>query len=132
MTIVVTGATGHFGRHAIEALRARGVPATGIVGVGRHVERIADLGVETRRADYEDPAALEAAFAGAERLLFVSGSEVGRRIPQHRNVVDAARGAGIKRVFYTSAPKADTTHMKLAEEHRATEHMLRESGLPST
>jgi NAD(P)H dehydrogenase (quinone) len=132
MTIVVTGATGHFGRIAIESLLRRGVPAADIIAVGRQVDKIADLGVTVRRADYEDPEWLRAAFEGGDRLLFVSGSEAGRRIGQHRNVVEAAKAAGISHVFYTSIPKADTSDMKLAEEHRATERMLRESGIPSS
>jgi NAD(P)H dehydrogenase (quinone) len=130
MTIVVTGATGHLGRIAVQSLLARGVPAADIVATGRHIEKIADLGVTVRRAAYEDPAALRAAFEGADKLLFVSGSEPGKRIAQHRDVVTAAKDAGVGFVAYTSIPKADTTSLRLAEEHRATERMLVESGLP--
>jgi NAD(P)H dehydrogenase (quinone) len=130
MTIVVTGATGHFGRLAIESLLARGIPASEIVGVGRQVEKLDGSGVTAKRAAYEDVEALTSAFTGADQLLFVSGSEVGKRIPQHRNVVDAAKAAGVGLVVYTSAPRADTTEMKLAAEHVATERMLAESGLP--
>jgi NAD(P)H dehydrogenase (quinone) len=130
MSIVVTGATGHFGRIAVEALLRRGVPADEIVATGRKLEKVADLGVTVRQAAYEDPAALRAAYEGAEKLLFVSGSEVGKRIPQHRDVVAAARDAGVGFVAYTSIPKADTSSMRLAEEHLATERMLIESGLP--
>jgi NAD(P)H dehydrogenase (quinone) len=130
MSIVVTGATGHLGRLAIEALRAKGVPATDIVGVGRQVDKIADLGIEARQASYEDLDSLKAAFAGADRLLFISGSETGRRVAQHRNVVDAAIDAGVGLVAYTSIPKADTSDMLLAAEHRATEQMIIDSGLP--
>jgi NAD(P)H dehydrogenase (quinone) len=131
MTIVVTGATGHLGRHVVETLLARGVPAAEIVATGRDVDKIADLGVAVRRAAYDDPAALRAAFDGADKLLLVSGSEVGRRIPQHRNVIEAAKAAGVGRVVYTSAPKADTSDMKLVAEHLATEQFLLDSGLPS-
>jgi NAD(P)H dehydrogenase (quinone) len=133
MSIVVTGATGSFGRLAIEALLRRGIPATEIIAVGRNSDRLAELaelGVTVRRADYDDPASLRAAFAGASRLLFVSGSEVGQRIGQHEAVVRAAQDAGVELVAYTSAPKAETSDMVLAEEHRATEHALIESGLP--
>jgi NAD(P)H dehydrogenase (quinone) len=132
MTIVVTGATGHFGRLVVESLLAKGVPAAEIVATGRHVEKIADLGVTVKKAPYEDPETLEAVFAGADKVLFVSGSEVGQRIEQHRNVVQAAKAAGVGLVVYTSAPKADTTDMKLAAEHLATERMLAESGVPHT
>ena len=134
MTIVVTGATGHFGRLAIEGLLARGVAADQIVAIGRSVEKIQDLadrGVIVKQAAYEDPEALRAAFAGADKLLFVSGSEAGQRLTQHLNVVAAAKDAGVKQVFYTSIPKADTTDLILASEHRATEQALTDSGIPS-
>jgi NAD(P)H dehydrogenase (quinone) len=132
MTIVVTGATGHFGRLVVESLLAKGVPAADIVATGRDFEKLGDLGVTTKVAPFEDVEALKAAFQGADKVLFVSGSEVGRRIEQHRNVVQAAKEAGVGLVVYTSAPKADTTDMKLATEHQATEQMLAESGVPHT
>src|SRR3954452_20656237 len=132
MTIVVTGATGHLGRLAIESLLAKGVPAADIVGIGRQVEKLDGLGITVKRASYDDPQTLTAAFAGADKVLFISGSEVGKRIQQHRNVVDAATEAGVSLIAYTSAPYADTTDMKLAAEHLATERMILESGLPYT
>src|ERR1700691_6419087 len=105
MPIVVTGATGSFGRLAIEALLRRGIPAGELVAVGRNLSKLADVqerGVPVARGDYDDPASLRKAFGGADRLLFVSGSEVGQRIPQHQAVVDAASDAGISLVGYTS------------------------------
>lgn len=131
--IIVTGATGPFGRLAIEELLTRGVPADQIVAAVRSPEKAAGLaarGVRVRRADYSDPPSLAAAFSGAEKLLFVSGSEVGQRIAQHRNVIDAARAAGVRLLAYTSILNADTTRIALATEHQATEAMIRESGLP--
>nr|WP_089156478.1 SDR family oxidoreductase [Micromonospora sp. NBS 11-29] len=133
MSIVVTGATGQLGRLIVAALRERGVPAGDIVAVGRNTDRLAELagqGVVTRRADYDDPDSLRAAFADADKLMFVSGSEVGRRRPQHRNVVTAAREAGVGLVVYTSIAHADTAGMRLAGEHRDTEGYVREAGLP--
>ena len=94
MTLLVTGASGHLGRLVVEALLERGTPAADVVAIARTPESISDLadrGVHVRRADYADPASLEAAFAGVNRLLLVSGSEVGQRIAQHANVIDAAR-----------------------------------------
>ena len=133
MSIVVTGATGHLGRLIVESLLRRGVPADGIVAVGRDVTKIADLGdrgVVVRHADYDDPDSLRSAFAGAEKLMFVSGSEAGRRVAQHRNVIAAARAAGVGLVVYTSIPKADTVGMRLADEHRVTEQEIIANGLP--
>jgi len=133
MSIVVTGATGHLGRLAVEALLKRGVPAEQIVATGRRIEALADLqdrGVTVRRADYADPDSLRAAFAGVEKLLLVSSSEVGQRLPQHGNVIAAARDAGVALIAYTSIPKAQTSTLLLAAEHKATEQLLAESRVP--
>jgi NAD(P)H dehydrogenase (quinone) len=132
MTIVVTGATGHLGRLAIESLLAKGVPASEIVGLGRQVEKIADLGITVKKVAYEDVDALTDAFRGADKVLFISGSEAGHRLQQHTNVVTAAKNAGVGLIVYTSIPRADTTDMKLATEHLATERLLADSGIPHT
>lgn len=135
MTIVVTGATGHLGRLTVDALLDRGVPAADIRALGRSAERLAPLaarGVQTAVIDFEKPETLDAAFAGADALLLVSGSEVGQRIPQHRNAIDAAVRAGVGRIVYTSAPHADDTDLVLAPEHAETEKLLAASGLPVT
>jgi NAD(P)H dehydrogenase (quinone) len=133
VSIVVTGATGHLGRLVVESLLDRGVPAGDVVATGRRVEALAELadrGVDVRGADYGDPSSLRAAFEGADRLLLVSGSEVGRRVEQHRNAITAAREAGVGLLAYTSITRADTSRMLLAGEHRATEQALAGSGVP--
>jgi len=133
MTVAVTGATGHLGRLAVEALLQRGAPASDIVATGRSTDRLSDLadrGVVVRRADYDDPASLAQAFAGVDRLLLVSGSEVGSRTRQHAAIIDAAAAAGVGFVAYTSIAHADTSTLLLAEEHRATEQLLAGSGIP--
>lgn len=134
-TYAVTGATGPFGRHAVEELLRRGIPAADVVAVVRTPSNAADLaerGVQVREGDYSRPETLPAALAGVQRLLFVSGSEVGRRVPQHTAVVEAAQAAGVERIVYTSILKADTTTNPLAGEHKATEQVLRSSGIPTT
>ncbi|MBM2616790.1 NAD(P)H-binding protein [Actinoplanes sp. LDG1-06] len=130
MSIVVTGATGHLGRLAIQSLLAKGVPAAEIVGLGRQVDKIADLGITVKQVSYEDPESLRAAFEGADKVLFISGSEAGARLAQHTNVVAAAQAAQVGLLVYTSIAKADTSDLKLAEEHLATEKLITESGLP--
>jgi NAD(P)H dehydrogenase (quinone) len=135
MSIVVTGATGHLGRLVVENLLERGVPAEHIVAAGRSIDKIKDLadhGVQVRAIDFDDPATLREAFQGAEKVLLVSGSEVGRRVPQHQNAIDAARDASVGLLIYTSIANADTTTMQLAGEHQATEAALRASGAPFT
>lgn len=135
MTIVVTGATGHLGRLVVENLLDRGVPAAQIVAAVRTPEKAAGLaarGVQVREADYERPETLASAFAGATRLLLVSGTEIGRRVPQHQAVVDAVREAGAVHIAYTSILYADSSPLGLAPEHKATEELIRASGLPFT
>ncbi len=127
----ITGASGHLGRLALNALLETVAPAQ-VVALARDPAKLADLaarGVQVRRFDYEAPETLAPALAGVERLLLISSSEVGKRAPQHRAVIDAAKAAGVGFIAYTSILHADTSPMGLAAEHRATEAALRESGL---
>ncbi|MCM0677025.1 SDR family oxidoreductase [Micromonospora phytophila] len=133
MSIVVTGATGHLGRLIVESLLARGVPAEQVVAVGRDTTRLADLaerGVTVRQADYNDTDSLRAAFAGAEKLMFVSGTEIGRRVEQARNVAAAAKEAGVRLLAYSSIPHADTSSLTLAIDHRGSEQEIKAAGVP--
>jgi NAD(P)H dehydrogenase (quinone) len=135
MSLVVTGATGQLGRLIVESLIQRGVAPADIVAAGRKVEALQELanrGVNTAVIDYSDPASLKAAFTGAETLVLVSGSEVGKRVAQHANAITAATDAGISRIVYTSAPHADDTTLILAPEHKATEELIIASGIPFT
>jgi NAD(P)H dehydrogenase (quinone) len=132
MSIVVTAANGRLGRRVVQELLERGVPAGDVVAGARDVTTLKDVaeqGVRVARADYDDPASLREAFAGADRVLLISGSEAGRRIDQHRAAVDAAVAAGVPFVAYTSILRADTSGSVLARDHRATEEYLRGSGL---
>ena len=133
MSIVVTGATGHLGRLAVEALLRRDISPDRLVATGRRTDALADLadrGVTVRHASYDDAASLREAFAGAEKVLLISGSEVGQRVRQHANAVRAAQAAGVGLMAYTSITRADSSTLLLAQEHRATEQLLSESGLP--
>ncbi len=127
--IVVTGASGQLGRLVVAGLVERKAP---VVAGARNTAAAADLGVEVRLADYDRPATLDAALAGAEKVLLISGSEPGKRVPQHTAVVDAAKRAGVRHLVYTSAPFADTTELVLAPEHKATEEAIRAAGIPFT
>lgn len=132
--IAVTGASGQLGRLVLAQLRAV-APAVPIVAAVRSPDRVADLagpGVILRRADYDDPASLDAALAGVGTLLMISSSEVGRRVVQHRNVIQAARRQRVSRIVYTSVLRADRSPLSLAEEHRQTEAMIQASGLDFT
>lgn len=132
LVIAVTGTSGHLGRLVVEALLAENVPANRIVALARDPQKIADFaerGVQVRPGDYAQPKTLDAAFEGVERLLLVSSNEVGQRSAQHKNAVEAAGKAGVKFIAYTSIPKADVSEMQLAGEHRATEQVIRDSGI---
>ena len=128
--IVVTGATGQLGRLVIAELLARGIPANGIVAAVRDPAKAADLGVPVREADYDKPETLATAFAGASKILLISGSVPGQRVAQHTNAVAAAKAAGASLIAYTSILKADATGVLLAADHLATERLILESGLP--
>jgi NAD(P)H dehydrogenase (quinone) len=127
MTIAITGATGHLGRLAIAALKARGATP---VALARDPAKAADLKVETRAFDYTtaDPVALK----GVDTLVLVSSSDFNDRADQHRKVIAAAKTAGVKRIVYTSILKGDQSPMILAQDHIATEAAIRDSGIPAT
>ncbi|ROW62484.1 NAD(P)-dependent oxidoreductase [Cronobacter malonaticus] len=130
--IAITGATGQLGQRVIDTL-LNTVAAQEIVAIVRNPAKAAALsarGVQVRAADYNDAAALTAALAGVEKLLLISSSEVGQRATQHRNVIDAAKTAGVKLIAYTSLLHADRSPLGLADEHVATEKMLADAGVP--
>jgi NAD(P)H dehydrogenase (quinone) len=113
--IAVTGASGEFGRHAVEVLAGRGVGARALTRAG---------------ADYDEPGTLREGLRGVGRLLFVSSPELdtARRVVQHRNVVGAAREAGVEAIVYTGFHEI----AGLFEAHGATEEALRASGIAHT
>jgi len=131
MTIAITGATGQLGRLVLDSLKNR-VPAADLVALVRSPAKAADLGVAAREADYDRPETLDRALAGVRTLLLISGPVVGVRVAQHRNVIEAAKQAGVTRVVYTSALHADSSPLDVAPDHRATEADLKASGVPYT
>ncbi|MDH6544922.1 SDR family oxidoreductase [Streptomyces lavendulae] len=134
MSIVVTGATGSLGRLVVEELLAK-VPADRLAVVVRNEEKAADLaarGIEVRVADYDDPASLAGAFRAGDRVLLISGSEVGRRVPQHTAVIKAAEAAGVAQLAYTGILGGPEADFELAAEHKVTEQAVLDSGLPYT
>lgn len=134
MTILVTGATGHLGRLVIDSLLARGASPDEVVAGVRDLARASDLvdhGVRAVVVDYDRPDTIADALHGIDSVLLISGSEVGRRVDQHRAVIDAAAAAGVTKLVYTSAPKATTSDLVLAPEHKATEELIAASGVPA-
>lgn len=134
MTILVTGATGQLGRLVIDSLLERGAEPSSIVAGVRDLTKASDIaarGVRTAVVDYDRADTIAAALEGVDSVLLISGSEVGRRTAQHQAVVDAAKAAGVGKLVYTSAPKAPTSDLVLAPEHKATEELIAASGIPA-
>lgn len=130
--IVITGASGQLGRQVITELLKK-LPAAEIVAAVRDPNKVADIaaqGVQVRVADYNQPATLESAFKGADKVLLISSNEIGQRVTQHGHVIDAAQKAGVKLFAYTSILHADSSPLALAEEHKETEALIKASGLP--
>ncbi len=131
MTIAVSAATGQLGRLVVDKLKGK-VANADIVALARSPAKATDLGVAVREADYAKPETLRAALPGIDTLLLISSSEIGQRVSQHRNVIDAAKQAGVKHIVYTSLLHADTSPLDLAEEHVPTEAAIKASNIPFT
>ncbi|MDE2250069.1 MAG: SDR family oxidoreductase [Gammaproteobacteria bacterium] len=131
MTIAIAAATGQLGRLVVRALQEKH-PVADIVALARTPARAAELGVAVRAADYARPETLGPALEGVGTLLLISSSEFGQRAAQHRNVIAAARTAGVERIVYTSLLHAERSPLNLAPEHRESEQALRASGVPYT
>jgi NAD(P)H dehydrogenase (quinone) len=132
--ILVTASTGHLGQLVIDEL-LRAVPPSSVVATGRRVEALATRaaqGVTVRELDYDRPDTIRAAMDGVTQVLLISGSEMGRRVPQHRAVIDAAVAARVEHIAYTSVLRADTSSLPVAAEHAATEALLRAAPITAT
>ncbi|MFJ2316982.1 NAD(P)H-binding protein [Glutamicibacter sp. NPDC087661] len=132
MKIAITGATGQLGNLVIDALLERGADPAQLVAIGRSEEKLAPLdgkGLETRVADYNVQPELVSALEGVDKLLLISSSEVGQRVAQHENVINAAKQVDVSLIAYTSIANAMTGGMELAEEHITTERLLAGSGI---
>ena len=130
-TYAVTGASGKLGRLVLDAMLER-VDASTVVALARDPAKLADYsakGIDVRQADYDDPASLERALDGVDRVLLISGNAVGQRERQHGNVIEAAKKAGVEYIAYTSILNAADSKLALAPEHVATEKLLESSGL---
>ncbi|QFY60538.1 SDR family oxidoreductase [Rhizobium grahamii] len=138
-TILITGAAGQLGQRVIHhLLETYKVPAASLIAASRDPSKLASLsakGVVTRAADFDDPATLETAFKGADRLLIISTDALavpGQRLKQHTAAVEAAAKAGVKHIAYTSMPSPDKSLVTFAPDHLGTENAVKASGLPYT
>ncbi|MBP1857361.1 SDR family oxidoreductase [Rhizobium herbae] len=138
-TLLVTGATGKLGRLVLDELLASGkVSPADIIATSRDTEKLADYaakGVQTRAANFDDAASLEAAFTGADRILIISTDaldEPGKRLRQHLTAVAAAQKAGAKHILYTSMPNPETSVIPFAPDHLGTENAIKATGIAYT
>jgi NAD(P)H dehydrogenase (quinone) len=138
-TVLVTGASGQLGRLVLDGLIASGKLAPeNIVATSRDVSRLssyADKGVAVRRADFDDAASLDAAFAGVAKVLIISTDAIdkpGKRLTQHKAAVAAAEKAGVKHILYTSMPQPDDSLIIFAPDHLGTEQAIKATGIPHT
>ena len=134
-TFLVTGANGKLGRHVTKLLLDAKVGT--VIAASRDPSKLADLaaqGAQTRRADFDDPASLNEAFTGVDRLLIISTDSLGtgKRLAQHAAAVAAAKAARVGHVVYTSMPKPETSAVTFAADHLGTENTIKASGLPYT
>ncbi|NNL68627.1 MAG: SDR family oxidoreductase [Acidimicrobiia bacterium] len=129
MNVAVTGASGRLGSEIVKALLER---ETNVVGLARTPEKADHLGIEIRPGDYDEPDVLHQSLGGVDAVLLMSGMDAPeRRIQQHRNVIEAARRAGVTRIVYTSVQGAEeaTAFSPIIQSNRQTEADVRESGL---
>jgi NAD(P)H dehydrogenase (quinone) len=135
MSIVITGATGQLGRMIISDLLADGVPAKEITAVARTPQKAADLadkGVAVLLADYDHPETFLGALHAEDRVLLISGTDVGRRASQHKAVIDAAMAAGVAQLGYVGVFGGSKATFQLADDHRETEQLILDTDLPYT
>ncbi|NNC79341.1 MAG: NAD(P)H-binding protein [Acidimicrobiales bacterium] len=131
MKVAITAASGQLGSEIVKAVSEM-LPATDVIGLARTRDKAAHLGVEIRPGDYNDRAALEESLQAVDAVLLVSGmDEPDKRIGQHRNVIDAARAAGVSKIVYTSVQGAEeaTSFSPIIQSNRQTEEDVRNSGL---
>lgn len=136
-TILVTGASGQLGRGIVRHLLTTfGIEPGRIITVTRDPAKLADLaeaGIAVRPGDFADPGSLADAFRGADKVLIISGADIGQRLAQHKAAVEAATKAGARRLAYTSMPNPEPGNAVIfAPEHYGTEQAIKETGIPYT
>jgi NAD(P)H dehydrogenase (quinone) len=135
MKIAITGGSGQLARRAAQLLLAKIAPEDLIVTTRTpaKLQALAERGATVREADFAAPQTLREGFAGAERMLLVSATDLSRRTAQHRAAIDAARAAGVRHVVYTSGLRPEPPNPAVvAPSHYETEQALARSGMAWT
>ena len=137
--ILITGASGNFGKTTIDFLLKKGIPANTISALVRDEAKGADLkakGISIKIGDYDNYESLVAAFKGIDKLVLVSGTDIVNRGKQQKNVVKAAKEAGVKHILYTSFERKNETETSpiafLAKSHIDTDNTIKASGMTYT
>ncbi len=137
--ILVTGATGHFGKATIDFLLKKGIEAERITALVRDETKASDLKakeINIKVGEYDNYNSLVKAFSGVDKLLLVSGSDIANRLKQQENAVNAAKEAGVKHIVYTSFERKNETDSSpiaiLAKAHIETEKKIQSTGIPYT
>ncbi|WP_278035741.1 NmrA family NAD(P)-binding protein [Flavobacterium nitratireducens] len=138
-SILVTGATGNFGKATIDFLLNKGIAPANISALVRNESKAVDLaakGIQLRIGDYDNYESLVAAFQGIEKLVLVSGTDLANRSSQQLNAVKAAKEAGVKHILYTSFERKNETETSpiafLAQSHIDTDNAIKASGINYT
>jgi len=137
--ILITGATGKFGKAVIDFLLDKGAPLGRIAALVRDRKKAVDLlskGIIVRIGDYDNYASLVDAFERVDKLLLLSGTDLENRGKQHENAIKAAKEAGVKHILYTSYERKNGTENSpaafLVQTHNYTGKVIKESGIPYT
>jgi NAD(P)H dehydrogenase (quinone) len=133
-SVLVFGATGALGRHVLDGLVARGAAPRSITAVGRNQLRLGELasaGFGTAAVDLSDAASVDEMVARHSDIVLISGRDP-NRFAQHASVIEAAKNAGVRHVYYTSGVRADDDRFEINADHRATEDALFASGVTYT
>ena len=129
--LAITGVTGKLGGQLARELSQAGLSARLLA---RRPQAVEDLEHMTVHESYYDTSQTTIdALTGADVLFMVSGRESANRLQEHKNLIDAAKIAGVKHIVYTSfyQAAADAT-FTLARDHAATEAYIQEQGFTYT
>ncbi|MGQ1890539.1 SDR family oxidoreductase [Thermophagus sp. OGC60D27] len=131
MKTAITAVSGQLGR----AIANRLITETGkdnLIGIARTPPKANDIGIEIRKADYNNRKDFDEALKGIECLLLISSMDHPQnRIPQHRNIIEAAKARGVKKIVYTSivGDPEKNGFSPVVKSNRQTEEDIKKSGI---
>lgn len=131
MKIAVTSANGKLGSTIVKQLIEQ-IGRENVIGIARTPSKAEHLGVEVRKGDYHSREEFDKALQNVDAVMLLSGMDApDKRIGQHRNVIEAAKANGVKKIVYTSiiGAESDTAFSPIVQSNRQTEEDVRNSGL---